>query len=243
MRLICYPLTDRKPQIRPAPSERAWMDATPQSYAYRCLPLNIANSHGWEILCPVSFEARWDGGVEKSAIQVQAAPDQKPTALSHFGSGVLTFELGCLFRTEPGYNMFVTGPLNRPKDGIAPLSGVIETDWSVATFTMNYRFLRPDHTVKFEEGEPIAVIFPLKRGLLETFEPEFRGLDEDPQLMREFDAWRQSRVEFLEDLSQPNSSAVKEKWQKTYYRGQLADGGKGTEDHYVKLRLKPFGSK
>jgi Family of unknown function (DUF6065) len=30
--------------------ERAWMDATDQRFAYRCLPLNIANAHGWEIL-------------------------------------------------------------------------------------------------------------------------------------------------------------------------------------------------
>ena len=29
---------------------RAWMDATPHSFAYRCLPLTVANSHGWEIL-------------------------------------------------------------------------------------------------------------------------------------------------------------------------------------------------
>ena len=185
MRLTCYPLSERKPMIRPAPSERQWMDATSESYAYRCLPLNIANSHGWEVLCPVSFEARWDGGNDKSAVKVQAQLGQQTTALSHFGFGVLTFDLGCLFRTEPGYNLFVTGPLNRSKDGIAPLAGVIETDWSMATFTMNYRFLRPDHTVRFEEGEPYVLIFPVKRGLLETFEPEFRSLDEDPELKRD----------------------------------------------------------
>jgi hypothetical protein len=50
-------------------------------------------------------------------------------ALSHFAHGILTFQLNYLFRTEPGWNMFATGPTNNPKDGIAPLSGVIEIDW------------------------------------------------------------------------------------------------------------------
>ncbi|MGK6315772.1 DUF6065 family protein [Neorhizobium sp. DT-125] len=34
----------------------------------------------------------------------------------------------CLFRTEPGYDLYVTGPINRPKEAIAPLIGVVETD-------------------------------------------------------------------------------------------------------------------
>ena len=42
-----------------------------------------------------------------------------------------------------GWNTFVTGPMNGIKDGIAPLSGVIETDWSPYSFTMNWRFTRP----------------------------------------------------------------------------------------------------
>jgi hypothetical protein len=29
------------------------MDASPEAFAYRCLPLNIANAHGWGILTPV----------------------------------------------------------------------------------------------------------------------------------------------------------------------------------------------
>jgi hypothetical protein len=39
--------------------ERGWMDATGDSFAYRCLPLAVANAHGWEILCVRGFIARW----------------------------------------------------------------------------------------------------------------------------------------------------------------------------------------
>ena len=60
--LVCYLHAGWAPLIRPAPATRAWMDATPEAFAYRCLPLNIANAHGWEILSPCGFEAVWDGG-------------------------------------------------------------------------------------------------------------------------------------------------------------------------------------
>src|ERR1700730_4059402 len=50
MRLKCYALYPNPPRLVPARPERAWMEAFPARHAYRCLPLTIANSHGWEIL-------------------------------------------------------------------------------------------------------------------------------------------------------------------------------------------------
>ena len=50
MDLTCFLHPGWQPLIRPAPARRDWMDATPESFAYRCLPLDIANAHGWELL-------------------------------------------------------------------------------------------------------------------------------------------------------------------------------------------------
>ena len=36
---------------------RDWMEATPNKYAYRCLPLTIVNQTGWIIRNPVGFTA------------------------------------------------------------------------------------------------------------------------------------------------------------------------------------------
>ena len=41
MKLICHPLTAEDPPIRPAEPRRQWMDDTPESFAYRCLPLAV----------------------------------------------------------------------------------------------------------------------------------------------------------------------------------------------------------
>ena len=55
MKLTAYVVDGHSIDIRPAPLERDWMDNTEQRYAYRCLPLSIANAHGWEILCAAGF--------------------------------------------------------------------------------------------------------------------------------------------------------------------------------------------
>jgi len=238
--LTAYVLDGHELQIRPAPTERQWMDDSDQRFAYRCLPLNIANTHGWEILCPAAFSAVWDGRRTKDAIRITPGTALPPPSLSHFGGGVLTFHVPCLFRTEAGFDLYVTGPINRPKDGIAPLSGIVETDWSPYTFTMNWLFTRPHHEIRFEAGEPFCHLFPVRRGDCEEFSPAIRMLSERPDLEREHTLWSESRIAFNADLNKPGSQAVQDRWQKTYFRGAMPSGQPAPEGHRSRLRLRPF---
>lgn len=216
------------------------MDATPDRYAYRCLPLSIANMHGWEVLCQAGFTAVWNGADGLGDISVRTDDGAAAPAISHFGCGILTFHVPCLFRTEPEFDLVVTGPINLPKDGIAALTGVVETDWSPYSFTMNWRFTRPGE-VRFDRGEPFALLMPVRRGQLEEFEPEVHRLSDDPELKAQHDAWQASRGGFLEDLHHPGSRAVTEKWQKGYHRGLMPGGEpEPTGTHRTRLTLKPF---
>ena len=225
-------------RMRPAPHRRAWMDATPDRYAYRCLPLAIANAHGWEILNRAPFQARWNGKDTLDAITLATADGQPHRdAVSHFGAGVLTFHVHCLFKTPPGYDLWIMGPTNRFKNGIQPLSALVETDWSPYTFTMNWKFTGPDTVIEFEEDEPIATVFPIRRGVVETFEPVVRTPTDDPDLWQEFLAWRESRNNFNKDLKVAGSEAQSQKWQKAYMTGPEEEL---IPSHRSKLRLKDF---
>ncbi len=243
MKLTAFVLDGNAVDIRPAPVDRDWMDNTDQRFAYRCLPLSIANGLGWEILCAAGFTAIWDGGRNLDAVQVTADEGKVAPALGHFGFGILTFHVPCLFRTEAGFDLLVMGPINRPKDAISPLTGVIETDWSPYTFTMNWQFTRPHTPVRFEKGEPFCHIMPVRRGEIESFEPELRLLSEDPELKTQHDNWTANRNRFNADLKQPGSEARMQKWQKLYHRGVLPDGETaGTADHRTRLKVRPFKS-
>ena len=217
------------------------MDKSHERFAYRCLPLNIANAHGWEMLLPVGFSATWDGRMDKDAIEVIPDAGSVAPAVSHFGEGVLTFHVLCLFRTEPGYDLLAQGPVNSPKDAIAPLTGIIETDWAPYTFTMNWKFTRPGTVVKFETSEPFCHFFPIKRGEIEEFAPRLIPLEENAELQQQYDAWNASRIKFMADLTEPNSVAREKGWQKLYYRGLDALGNEvKSVDHRTRVRLKPF---
>ena len=243
MELICYVQPDWDLPIRPAEATREWMDATKLSYAYRCLPLSIANAHGWEILNQIAFSGIWNGGPNPDDILLDVPPGTpaKEAPISLFGEGVITFHVNGLFRTPPGWNLWVGGSPNRPKDGIYPLTGVIETDWSPYTFTMNWRFTRRNHRVQFAAGEPICFIFPVQRATLSMVHPSFRPFESEPQLAAHYTAWSKSRNDFNKTLLQIRDSLPPaERWQKRYFRGLDMTDQSVVPDHASKLRTAPF---
>ncbi len=178
-------------------------------FAYRCLPLNIANAYGWEILCSSGFVASWNGRNEVSSISIVSDSGAPVPATSHFGHGILTFHIPYLFRTAPGFDLMVQGPINRPKDAIAALAGVVETDWSPYSFTMNWLFTRAETPVWFARDEPICHVFPIRRSDIEAVEPEIRALSSEPELWAQHQAWSKSRHTFNADLKRPGSEAVR----------------------------------
>lgn len=99
MELEIYPTVDRPPEIVPGRPQRAWMDKFADRHPYRCLPLSMANTSGWELLNPVAFTAEWNGGLFQDDIKLtpdRPHPDFHLHVKSHFSHGVLTFHAGYL---------------------------------------------------------------------------------------------------------------------------------------------------
>lgn len=238
-RLQFYRVQPDAPEVRPGRAARAWMNATSERYAYRCLPLTIANSSGWEFLLPASFEASWDGGIAKDSIKLKSLTGELVDghiASSHFGHGILTFHMGYILRTDPGWGILCRGAPNQAKDGIAPLDGLIETDWLPFTFTMNWRFTRPC-TVRFNKDEAFCFVMPVAHLALDAMKPEFLYLDDAPELKREYTAWSESRATFLQNLEAREPQAVREAWQRFYLQGKGPTGEPAPASHRTKRNL------
>ena len=98
----------------------------------------LANQSGWILRTRGDIRAYWFGGDKKIDVKIEMGGGQEANSvLSIFGSGIITFTFPVLFRTPKGINLWVKGPANWIKDGVQPLEGIVETDWSVSTFTMN----------------------------------------------------------------------------------------------------------
>jgi hypothetical protein len=236
--LTCYPQWPNPPELVPGRSERVWMDLTSQRYAYRCIPLSMANASGWEIRLPFTLEVGWNGGDSLDAIRMRAnQPHFEHLVSSHFGHGVVTFHTGWLFRTSPGWALWTRGPPNSIKDGIVALDGLVETDWLPFSFTMNWRFTRPG-IVRFEAGEPFCFIHLVPHALLDDVQPRIGDLEKEPKLKAAHDAWSASRADFGDRLKAMENDAVAEKWQRTYVQGRGGVEGEHPMFHLSKRRLK-----
>jgi hypothetical protein len=237
--LVAYELYENAGMtIVPAPVDRRWMTESPQRFAYRCLPLNIANQNGWWILSPCDFSAYWFGGTQKTDIEIRFAGEVDTRVTSHFGEGVLTFTIPYLFRTSPGLNLWVKGPANHIKDGIQPLEGVVEADWTASTFTMNWKFTRPFEWISFSKHEPFCMLVPIPRGLTESIDPERKAIATNPELKAQFEAWDKSRTQFLTKLMSRDPETTARGWQKEYFQGKGTEGT--ATEHQTKLTVKPF---
>ncbi len=209
--------------------QRAWMDATPSRFAYRCLPLTIANQTGLWVNNPVGFTANWRGDANRDSIDFEFdAADEiwKNWITNIFGSGIITWNTPFLFRTSPeGSRLMVSGPANYFKDNLHPLTAIIETDWMVMSFTMNYKMMRPNHPVRFEAGEPLFQAIPMLANAcldLEKASVHYRKLDDDPEISRLYREWDKSRTEFTQKNQAGQLKG--DDWQRDYFLGRDASG-------------------
>jgi Family of unknown function (DUF6065) len=236
--LTCYRIRENAPAIVPGGADRGWMDQSQQRFAYRCTPLSIANASGWEIINPHDFSASWDGDTSPHGVTVRSPGNGRGApARSHFGEGVLTFHTGYLFRTNPGWAVWARGVPNLVKDGITPLEGLVETDWLPMPFTMNWRFTRPG-TVRFEAGEPFCFITLTPHAQLDHVSPRLARLADNPDLKAAYQAWNESRSQFLTQLAAGEPEAVKQGWQRHYVRGQGPEQQGVPGYHLSKRRLR-----
>ncbi len=244
--LIGFITRGNAPQISPASTNRTWMRKMLESrtgWPNRCLPMLIANQSGWELRNPCAFTATWMG--QENGVDVIIAPDKREAdqllPVSHFGSGILTWNLPLLFRTPPGYNLLVRGPANYPKDGVSPLEGIVECDWASASFSMSWKLTRKLIPVRFEVDEPICMIVPQRRAELEEFIPELRRIESDDDLQRKHEFFRRSRdaAKQIEQIVRVNAGDDVQ-WQGDYTRGKHPDGEAGTPDHQTRRHLRSF---
>ena len=247
MELICYLHPGWAPLIRPAPATRAWMDATPESFAYRCLPLNIANAHGWEILSPCGFEAVWNGGPEpdgghRSRLDAGADPERAPVSL--FGQGILTFHIEGIFRTPPGWNLWVGGSPNRQKDAHRAADRR-HRDRLVALHLHHELALHPAGPTRSasrrwsRSASSSRCSGRRSRRSSRSSQP----LDGDPETAGALPGLERRRATpSTSGCATTRRRRRADRWQKHYYRGVDVAGEALIDDHRAKLRLQALRS-
>tara|TARA_B100000085_G_C18555525_1_gene517533 strand:- start:1374 stop:2108 length:735 start_codon:yes stop_codon:yes gene_type:complete len=200
--------------------KRDWMDAYPNAFAYRCLPLKIANECGWVIKCPVDFDAVYttdNDPVGSATVTIKGSGDDekyKNYIMSHFGRGVITFSLPFILKTPEPWCIWARGYPNHYKENVSFLEGIVETYWLHSTFTYNIRLVEKNKVVSFKKGEPLIFMTCININDINKSSMCHNSMDNYPELQEGYDKWNVSRAKFNADKNRgPND------WQKDYQKG------------------------
>jgi hypothetical protein len=99
---------------------------------------------------------------------------------------------GCLFRTPPGWSLWIRSPINREMTRpFQIMEGILETDWLWYDIWMNLRFTHTNVTASLRrDGPPLAQIVPVPRATTQHWQVEERKLaPDDPEAQGIFDRW------------------------------------------------------
>jgi glycosyltransferase involved in cell wall biosynthesis len=195
MTITAYALSDRAAILRASRAEREWTGeiAAPDAHA----AWQRASGMGWDLCCPYSFEATWNGGPHAADIEIRC--EQAPAEASSFvrtqlGAGLLTFHTGYQMKSEAEHLLWVRGPINDPRDGAQALESIVDASVLPCTIVAHWQLTRPHQTIRFDAGEPFCTIVLYPREALAHGMPvvadaaasahAFARLVEDPALQR-----------------------------------------------------------
>lgn len=180
MDINVYQYPNSPVEIKTLSPKREWMKDTG---AYHCPPMMMGNTFGWYIELEESLTLNWNGNPMPGSVKItltDSGEDAPPgIANDNFGSGVITFPIPRrpMFETPENYSLLVYGPPNLWIDGIYPLTGIVETDWSASPFTMNWKITKTNEDILLPKGHPILCFIPINLKDIESFKINFKDIE------------------------------------------------------------------
>jgi hypothetical protein len=239
MKLEIIPLIEKEKlleyiSIEQGSVKRQWMSETIDLNAYKCLPLNIANQHGWAIYPNKNVSFIWNG-VDENRNSFKFTENDDDLAVSWFGHGIVTFQIPFLVRLEEGYNLYITGAPNHHIKGIQACSGIYEADRAPYTFTMNWRVMQPFVPITFTKSDPVCFFFPIKQNLVENTEIKYSLFeDQDEYFTEMYNKFQSTREKTIQKSIETKTTTIENK----YMQGLYPDGQKCPYEHRTKLITK-----
>lgn len=186
------------PQIKQSRIKRDWMDATYNKHAYRCLPLTSANVNGWEIILQQEVRVVWEGG--QHVPKIIKGDTYKGRQIANCNKiGMIDFNVGWSFRTDPGYDLWISGSPNYFVDGAAPLTVSIPSHWWPDEIHFSWNLTSIGEEIIFPEGMPFMFLFVYKNDLLENTNVTVENLWDKPELMKERMSYGDAKMKKMQE--------------------------------------------
>lgn len=170
-------------------------------FSNRCLPLRIANGIGWFVVNPKDVTVEWDG--------TKLMSSDPSHAKLHFGERIVTFDQGHIFRTDPGWGIWVKGVPNTESGPLQNLEAIIETDQLPYPFAINFRFAAPGK-IRLRKGAVLAQLVPYPLASVASAKLMIADCKDEPLLDQARKRWVAAREA---------CSGTKQPWHGYYAKG------------------------
>ena len=146
--------------ISPAPVKRSWMDNTSDHHAYKCFPVSLANTVGWNLSCSEDINFIWNGANNESSDSITVL-DKKDYIHTNRGNGSLSFVTGLVFKTEENVSLLTINPINYFNDEFETMSSLISTSFYDNPLPLAIKAKTPNKEILIKAGTPLATIIPI----------------------------------------------------------------------------------
>jgi hypothetical protein len=150
-----YPANIKQTSIK-----RDWMDNTYESHAYRCFPVSIANTLGYEISFPEDISFIWDGISDSTGDHVRILSGEK-YAYSGRSNATISFYTGLIFKTSKNITMMHMPVPNFFVDGAQAFTSLISTSFYEDPIPSAWKITKPNEIITIKANQPVATILPI----------------------------------------------------------------------------------
>lgn len=155
-----YRVGSHTANIKQTSIKREWMDNTYQSHAYRCFPMSIANTLGYEISFPEDISFTWDGILDSSSEHVKILSGPK-SAHSGRGHGTVSLETNLVIKTSEDITMLQMPVPNYFIDGVQCFTTLISTSFLNVSMPLALRVTRPNAVITIPANTPVTTLVPI----------------------------------------------------------------------------------
>lgn len=164
--------------IRQTRIKRDWMDNTWEKHAYKCFPVSLANTIGYELSLPIDVTFVWDGINDASAEHVKILSGEEFIHNSR-ANATVSFKTGIVIKSDTNLSFLHMPVPNLFNENYQTFTSIISTSFFDQEFPSAIRILKPDKAITIKADEPFATLVPISLKDMSNIELNLNNFDMD----------------------------------------------------------------
>jgi hypothetical protein len=160
--------------------KRDWMEKTAEKHAYKCFPVSLANTIGYELSLPVDVTFVWDGINDSSADHVKVLSGEEFISNSR-ANATVSFKTGIVIKSDTNISFLHMPVPNMFNDLYQTFTSIISTSFFDQEFPSAIRILKADKAITIKANEPFATLLPISLTSMSNIELNLNNFNMENQ--------------------------------------------------------------